>query len=956
MPNITPLKSINIEEQLKELSLYKYHPNAIFNISLNRIKDMLDGKIEIVDPSNPFVYLIETSSINTAFAIKEFTLLMRKLYPRLANNFQNLYLHMSDYDYLGVYAEPSYADVTFNILYNDFISKAHYNSDTKEYTLKIPRHTKLNIDNYSFTIPNAIIIKQTETGTITVRYENESFNENLFPIKTNYINYNLYKFNQEETYIRFDVNIPEVDIEVVEFPVEKSKLFQDTIGYSPNKNFYYLRAFYYKDNQWKEMIVTHTNEVYDIYTPTCIIQVDEKEKAISYYIPPVYVNNRLIGNKVKFLIYTTSGYINVNFNDYKLSDYSLEYNNVFPDLELDEYTKPFNIITKFSYIGNSVIGGKNSLDFTELKSRVIDNSIGDRKLPITRNQLDFSISQQNFKLIRDVDIVTNRIFLLESDIPNAKTRYPITKVNLDIIEVKSTFNKLSEINSVKKIGGNKLIIPEGTLFKEKEGSIVLVDQDEYDNIKSLTGNNLVTTLNTNNYLSTFYHYVLDISNEEANLNAYELNTPKIKLVNFKDINSSLGTIINTTNTNIYKKDNGYYLDILCNVTMNNSAITLDDIKPVIIYFINDSRFIIEGNEVARVGSTPVYRFFFETDFFIEDKEIEITNFKDINNLPISVKLNLSDKFYVGFLSKKIPFNFVPTELETYIAGSYLYNTYIVVSLEEFSVEFGKKLEYLYRRVHSSKHIGEYKTYDYDVPMVYEHNVYDANNNIIHYKGEIVYDDNGEIIYQYRKGEYMLDSQGNMIPIGMEDADLFLNLLFIDYKINVCTDTDVIAYKNYIKEYLTTIIVDNASRVQDELLENTEAYVIVPKRLDYVKVKTGDIVKTIKSNQKFVLEVYLNEVTYNDFVIRENITYTITKEIENYLTNNKLIKKTELLSILFNKLKEFIINVNFLLFTELNSEVIVVLDENASLGINKIIELENNNYTLKEDIKILFKKI
>lgn len=248
MPNIAPLKSINIEEQLKELSLYKYHPNAIFNISLNRIKDMLDGKIEIVDPSNPFVYLIETSSINTAFAIKEFTLLMRKLYPRLANNFQDLYLHMSDYDYLGVYSEPSYADVTFNILYNDFISKAHYNSDTKEYTLKIPRHTKLNVDNYSFTIPNAIIIKQTETGTITVRYENESFNENLFPIKTNYINYNLYKFNQEETYIRFDVNIPEVDIEVVEFPVEKSKLFQDTIGYNPNKNFYYLRAFYYKDN------------------------------------------------------------------------------------------------------------------------------------------------------------------------------------------------------------------------------------------------------------------------------------------------------------------------------------------------------------------------------------------------------------------------------------------------------------------------------------------------------------------------------------------------------------------------------------------------------------------------------------------------------------------------------------------------------------------------------------
>ena len=44
MPNITPTVSLNVENELQNLSLYKYHPNGILNVSLNRLTDMLDGK------------------------------------------------------------------------------------------------------------------------------------------------------------------------------------------------------------------------------------------------------------------------------------------------------------------------------------------------------------------------------------------------------------------------------------------------------------------------------------------------------------------------------------------------------------------------------------------------------------------------------------------------------------------------------------------------------------------------------------------------------------------------------------------------------------------------------------------------------------------------------------------------------------------------------------------------
>ena len=213
MADITPTQSLSIQDQLANLELVKYHPSGILQVSLNRLTDMLNGKVEIVDPSNPFVYLLETSALNTAFAIQESTLLTRKLYPRLANSEDDLYLHMSDYDFLGRFSTPSYANVVFNILFNDFKSKATYNPTQKEHVLKLPRHLKVTIGKYRYLLSSAIIIRQTENNVIDVKFENQDFN-NMFPITTNYINFAINKVNQEETYLSFVLKLPEIDIDV----------------------------------------------------------------------------------------------------------------------------------------------------------------------------------------------------------------------------------------------------------------------------------------------------------------------------------------------------------------------------------------------------------------------------------------------------------------------------------------------------------------------------------------------------------------------------------------------------------------------------------------------------------------------------------------------------------------------------------------------------------------------
>lgn len=957
MPDITPTNTLNIADELDKLSLYKYHPNGILNVSLNRLTDMLDGKVEITDPSNPFTYLLETSCLNTAFAIQEYTLLTRKLYPRLANTEKDLYMHMSDYDYLGIFSEPSYGVVKFNILFNDFKTKAKYDPVQKEYVLKLPRHLKLTVDKYIFTLTSAIIIRLTESGVVDVKFENQDFN-NIFPVETNYINFNFYSVNQNETYITFDLKLPEVDIEPVEIPLEKSKLFKGSMTFNPKRKFYYFRAFYMKDGVWNEMLITHTDEVYDIYKPTCIVKVLQNENSVEYYVPPVYVNSGQIDSKVKFLVYTTNGYINVNFNDFVIGSFSSEYNPVFPDEELDDQTEPLQLISKVIFIKDKIVGGRDNLTFDQIKEAVINNSIGDRQLPITNKQKEYSVIQNNFKLIKDVDVVTNRVFLLETDIPKANTRYPITKFNLDIIEFKTTISNLKNNgNNVIDVNSSITIIPEGSIFKLTSDGLSMLTQQEYNQLTSLSDIQLATEVNSNVYLSTMYHYVLDTSSNETQLRPYEVSNPTVPRISFKEFNATGRVGINTTNTGITKTNEGYTLNVLANLKKYVNTINETNVKPYLVFTDkNNSRFFLESSLFTEINNNPVYKFNIETNFYIDkNNQLNVTNFRDINNNQANIFIDLDSTLEIIYISNTIPPAYVSGELDNYIFNSYLGIGNCVVTLEEIKINFCSYLKYLYNQIHSSTGSYEYQTYDEDVPLRYTSHVYNNANEVIHAVNDIVYDDNNQIVFKHRKGDIVLDENNNPVPINVLELTRYLNLLFIDYRAQLATKKNTVDYRKQVKSYLTENITTNAVIVQNQLLENTEAYVVVPKNINLATVKTPYRTINIPCLQSFVFDVNVSETVYNDVNIRDNIEYTIIDETDNYLSANTTYSRTALLDILYNKLKEYIRSISIPKFTELDEEFIELVNTNYRISLNKILTVDTDGYDLKEDIVVNFVK-
>jgi hypothetical protein len=955
MPDITPTNTINIATELAKLDLYKYHPNGILNVSLNRLSDMLDGKVEITDPANPFTYLLETSALNTAFAVQEYTTLTRKLYPRLANSEDDLFLHMSDYDYLGIFSEPSYGHVIFNILFNDFKTKATYDSNTKDYVLKLPRHLKITVDKYIFTLTSAIIIRLTESGIVDVKFENQTFN-NIFPVETNYINFNMYKVNQEETYINFTLKLPEVDIEPIEIPIEKSKLFKNTLTFNPKRKFYFFRAFYMKDSVWKEMLVTHTDEIYDIYTPTCVVKVYQDQNSLEYYIPPVYINSDLIESKVKFLIYTTNGYINVNFSDFIVGNFASEYNPVFPDEELDVNTEPLQLISKVIYIQDKIVGGKDNISFSDLKTAVIENSIGDRKLPITNKQNEFSILQNNFRLIKDIDVVTNRIFLLETDIPKATTRYPITKINLDIIEYKTTVEDLKiHGNNIVDVNQYTTIIPENTVFKLTTDGLKLLTQQEFTVLSSMSGINLTTEVNNNIYLSTMYHYILDTSANETELRPYDISSPLVNRINFKEFNPTARVGINTTNASMTKSTNGYTLNILSNLKKYVNTISETNVTPYLVYIDNNgSKFYLQASLYTSINNNPVYKFQLETNYYINrDNRLNITNFKDLNNNQANIFIDLNSNIELIYVSNIIPQNYVSSELDNYIFNSFLAVNKCVVTLEELNIKFCDYLEYLYAQVHTSTGTQEYEVHDEDEPLRHGATVYNYANEIVHHKNDPVLDNNGATVIKNHKGDVKQDSNGKPIPIGSPKLNRYLNLLFMDYRAYVASKKNIVDYKKYIKDYLTEKVVEDAVKIQDQLLENTVAYVVVPKNINITTIKTPYRTVNISCLQSFDIDVHVSENVYNDVNIRDNIEYTIINEIDNYLSNNSVLNKTGLLDILYSKLKEYVKSISVTKFTELNDEYIEVLNTNYRIGLNKLLTVDADGYNLAEDINISF---
>jgi len=356
-----------------------------------------------------------------------------------------------------------------------------------------------------------------------------------------------------------------------------------------------------------------------------------------------------------------------------------------------------------------------------------------------------------------------------------------------------------------------------------------------------------------------------------------------------------------------------------------------------------------------LNESPLYRFDLDSLYYIDsDDKIHITNFKDVNGSTITVSLDTTSKLDIIYVSNIIPTNYVSSDMDLYLQSSYLVVGNCVVTLEEININIGNRLDNLYRRIHSSTGLVQYATHENDVPMRYKTNVYGTNNEILHFVNEIVYDDEGEIVYENMKGDVVLNEQGLPVVISESLLDRYMNLLFIDYRCTVSNKVTIKDYNKYLKEYLTDKITIESERISEELLDNTKAYVVVPKSINKVKVKTPTKTVYIDSMQSFIVNVYVSDRVYKDIESKNSIQYTVVKIVDDYLYSNTVLNKTELLNLIYTKLKEIVYSVGLEKFTELNEDYIEILDNNSRISVDKELIVEMDGYDIKDKVTVNFK--
>ena len=250
---------------LRKLDLINTNPASIQQTSLELLQQYLNGETDIVDATNPFMKLVESSAVNTAGFIIDNEVTTRAQYPSCAQTLEDLYLHMSDKDYIDRFASPAITKFTIVVPMKQVLASMIIDPATGIKKIVIPRNSEFIIEDTIFSIQYPIEIKQLIHGGIQVVYDTDNKSP-LQSLSTNVVDYKITKIkNLDDDVLIMDVDVVQFTIKSKTTEINSAKLMRQTIDF--NDQFYYARV-YYKNNasnsKWKEIKTTHTDQVYDI--------------------------------------------------------------------------------------------------------------------------------------------------------------------------------------------------------------------------------------------------------------------------------------------------------------------------------------------------------------------------------------------------------------------------------------------------------------------------------------------------------------------------------------------------------------------------------------------------------------------------------------------------------------------------------------------------------------------
>lgn len=956
---------------LDNMAGYQYQPALIQKDALDYLNVLLNGQVDVVDASNPFVFSMEMAAVMTSGAMAKDQTRTRLQYPSVAQTPTDLYPHMSDWDYIDIFAKPSTTTLGFAFSKDELVGKMVLDPTTGISMIVIPRNSTVTVAGIVFTLQYPIQIRQLQHGGLQVMYDATEVTP-LQALTTNVIDWEIRRVGGIDM-LYFEIPLYQMTLTSQSAPATAAQTFK--MVYQMTYSYYFTRVWYQNsDGTWTEMLTTMTPEVFDVTKPTAVIAVTGQ--VVTVTIPNIYMTSGQLGaTKIRCDFYETQGDLSVDMGAYPSSSFIAKWTAVDTN-DLTAFTAPMNSLQIVQIMGDSVtLGGAAALDFGTLRDRVINNATGPINLPITPAQIQAKLNENGYSIVKNVDNITNRTYLATKPMPTPTNPELITAAAASIETITTTMTQLAGLSTVVDNGASVTITPD-TIYKNVNGVIQVAPASEVAALLALAPSQRALGVNSYDYFYTPWHYVLDTTGIEFAVRPYYLDSPNAITTIFQDDNDTTGLQVSSGAYALQRTATGYQLVVKTASSAAYQALP-DNQVAVQLAFVpvgeQDPAYIngvLQGLDPT--SGERVFTFDLSTTFNIDSNDdMEFSKFFMFTTDARIVKAALTTQFNLLWSTS------APMDPTTYKAKPFdqMLGLFLIpissvgVQFEKIRLQFGSSLTTLWARARSVIGATPYQVYATDVPRLYTEDIYatDANGSyitfvngvptstILHHKGDPQLDAQGNVVLDHHAGDVVTDAGGAPVPGGQRDLERQLDLMLIEGAYYFATDSAATGYRQELVNTVLSWLLNDLVPMQQILLEQTEIYFYPQATMGDIYVINQNGLKVgVPAGQSFQLTLYVSPQSAQNTDLTTQLTTAAINTLQTQLQN-----ATFAIDVALDALKSVfgsdVIAQQLAIVTgAVNMPVFTVVDDSTRCGLKKVLVAQgDNSLIVAEAVTVVF---
>lgn len=956
------------------VELAKLNPMAVQRAGIEYLEKVTNGEVEVVDPSNAFVYLMEFASTLFSNSRRKAEFLNRVQYPEQAMTRSDLYRHMSDVDYINVFGTPSVTNLLLSFSKSEVIEKAVDTGNAGVKKLVIPRHTEIMAGEVPFTLQYPIEIRVLPHGGLQIVYDN-SRPSPLMELESNQVSWTLENYNLgHEEFIQMEVPAQQIKIKSYTAPLSAAKVFNK--NYQLTDQYYYCRVYASKSGGgWEEIKTTHSDQIFDPLVPTALLSLTDDGLNVS--IPQVYYSTGLVNRTLRIDIYTTRGVLELALEGYSADMFTA----TFIDYDNDDngkYTAPAQRITAVYFMAaKPATGGSNAISFEKLKERAIHNALGQIDVPITNVQIQTQLDQltdAGFSCVLDVDNPTKRLYAASRELPTPEVKEVSTGAGANVITLSKSINQILTEADVRDNGLRVTVLPT-TLYKDEGGYLSIVDRETRDLMFDLSSDVLVEQVTNGNYFYTPFHYVYDTTDGVFTVRPYYFGTPEITRRFFVTDNGTMGVGVTSSSHEFIRTENGWTVRVMTNSTDTLKELEDDALVAQLAYTPPGEvvRVYLNGTLVGRDPRTKewIFEFSFDSTWDVNaDNQVYLNGFEAEGISPHAYPAELKTVFDIFY---GVEASQVETGERTSIddnMGMFLFTQELAgLYHEQITVKLGDELSGLWARARSTAGEELYLRYEEDVPKLYTQNVPardpETGAIVIEYndgRPSVVYEhrigdqveEDGVPVYLHRAGDIILQN-GEPIVSTPRAVMRQVELCLIDGTYYFVTNETDVSYRQTVPEQIVEWVNITLEPIRNKLLENTTLWFHPKATVGLINaIVDGSLALKIQAAQHLVVEYFVDSTVYRNEALKDEIRKstrkTLTAEFkalqvsrDGLQTALKEVMGSDIMGVTLSNLGG-----------ESNYSVISMADESSRLCIGKkLVAMPNAMYGVEDSIDVIF---